>query len=849
MRRYLKSINIRSLGALTDVTLDPLSPALNIIYGRNESGKSTTRDAIRYGLFGFPGNTKATGGSVDRRYKNGLREVALEFVGVGGDDGTRFSALRQELTGKLVPGTLTITPDRELSSFESLASGVSSVNYHTMWNVSTDNMPAIDSGESGESTLGTLLAAMHGTRVSPADASKALKSDIEAMYGRANSDQGMKPKIARAIEIDTQLRAASVESEDALRALADARALDQTIDGLTQQAESARGHESRLRLAHDNLGAVLDEATASERRLSQAVQERDELTLLIARGTDPTTVALAAMAGRVREVVLARGAADSARGTATRLGSRAETLQHDIDRDYAEVPAILSAADLAAYSGAVRDLADRYADAEKRLAALGVANGDTTGTAVPAMARPLGAGTIAIAAAAAMGAALTGILAGGDAALSAVAGVAVGAIAIAMAWFFSNRMADGAAPSAGVDPRTVDAARTQLASAESALRDYLNGNELLTDLRGLPVGEVVRLMGKAQERAALERELAGVVAEENEHTCTVGAWQASVTEITTKIEREFGIQLATIDDVAARVEECQRAVRSAQDASDRTAAVNARIAGEADVLTKLSGWVVSAAAAIDRSAPAPASLTETISAAHELEPLIAIGLDAATERMRTIEAELKASVAERASKEQIYALATKSDLIESLRSEREQLVGEIEAIAEAYAVHAAALALIARAEGEYGGTSSPEILERASEIMGRMTSGEWTAIETSTGDVGGSLRAVHRDGRSVAPDAMSSGTVAALYLSVRLGALLALPDTGTSLPILLDDVLVHFDGPSTDGAINALCEVARSRQIIYFTCSLETAKALEDKANQVGISPARIELADRRSIR
>ena len=38
---YLKSIRIGSFGAFSERTVGPFSPHLNVVFGRNEAGKST----------------------------------------------------------------------------------------------------------------------------------------------------------------------------------------------------------------------------------------------------------------------------------------------------------------------------------------------------------------------------------------------------------------------------------------------------------------------------------------------------------------------------------------------------------------------------------------------------------------------------------------------------------------------------------------------------------------------------------------------------------------------------------------------------------------------------------------
>ena len=52
-RRYLKSLHIGAFGAFSNRDIGPFSPGLNVVYGPNESGKTTMRKFIGGVLFGW----------------------------------------------------------------------------------------------------------------------------------------------------------------------------------------------------------------------------------------------------------------------------------------------------------------------------------------------------------------------------------------------------------------------------------------------------------------------------------------------------------------------------------------------------------------------------------------------------------------------------------------------------------------------------------------------------------------------------------------------------------------------------------------------------------------------------
>jgi uncharacterized protein YhaN len=51
---FLREIGAVRYGGLEGVTLGPLEAGLNVVYGRNEAGKSTLTSLVRHVLFGFP---------------------------------------------------------------------------------------------------------------------------------------------------------------------------------------------------------------------------------------------------------------------------------------------------------------------------------------------------------------------------------------------------------------------------------------------------------------------------------------------------------------------------------------------------------------------------------------------------------------------------------------------------------------------------------------------------------------------------------------------------------------------------------------------------------------------------
>src|SRR6056297_305434 len=82
----IRKLNIDGFGIFRDHVVDGFRPGINVLYGRNESGKSTLLDFIRFTLFGYPRltderrppiNGGSHGGTIDLLLKNQAESSSL----------------------------------------------------------------------------------------------------------------------------------------------------------------------------------------------------------------------------------------------------------------------------------------------------------------------------------------------------------------------------------------------------------------------------------------------------------------------------------------------------------------------------------------------------------------------------------------------------------------------------------------------------------------------------------------------------------------------------------------------------------------------------------------------------
>lgn len=170
------------------------------------------------------------------------------------------------------------------------------------------------------------------------------------------------------------------------------------------------------------------------------------------------------------------------------------------------------------------------------------------------------------------------------------------------------------------------------------------------------------------------------------------------------------------------------------------------------------------------------------------------------------------------------------------RSEADRLAGQAAALGERAVLLARAEELDARTaalQGEYDAISlalevldgantelqgrfSPELARRAAAYFARLTDGRYSGVILDR-----AFRlAAEPAGESVYRDAqlLSAGASDQLYLAVRLAVCdLVLPQE-TAAPLVLDDALANFDDARCAAALELLGEIARTRQVLLFTC-------------------------------
>ena len=107
------------------------------------------------------------------------------------------------------------------------------------------------------------------------------------------------------------------------------------------------------------------------------------------------------------------------------------------------------------------------------------------------------------------------------------------------------------------------------------------------------------------------------------------------------------------------------------------------------------------------------------------------------------------------------------------------------------------------------------VLKRASALFPRLTLGSYRGLRVGVEER--QIVALRDDGKEVSVDGLSEGTRYQLYLALRIASLERYLERNPPLPLVLDDILIHFDDERAAAALGVLGELAERMQVLFFT--------------------------------
>jgi hypothetical protein len=155
---------------------------------------------------------------------------------------------------------------------------------------------------------------------------------------------------------------------------------------------------------------------------------------------------------------------------------------------------------------------------------------------------------------------------------------------------------------------------------------------------------------------------------------------------------------------------------------------------------------------------------------------------------------------------------------------------EVARLTEAWAVLALQRRLLEDVLASLGTDDARPLLDRAGQILERLTGGRWVALRAEEDANSRRLLVVRSDNDRVGTAKLSEGTADQVFLSLRLAAVAELHAERIAageqaLPLVLDDVLMAFDDDRSADALGILQDLAPGLQVIVFTHHQRVADA------------------------
>jgi len=159
-----------------------------------------------------------------------------------------------------------------------------------------------------------------------------------------------------------------------------------------------------------------------------------------------------------------------------------------------------------------------------------------------------------------------------------------------------------------------------------------------------------------------------------------------------------------------------------------------------------------------------------------------------------------------------------------LRMRKTAKLQKLKKKSEEWSILILARTIMQKAIEKYEKERQPGVIKEAQSVFSKMTLGRYSRIYAPLDEA--KIYVEDEEGRRKDIQKLSRGTAEQLYLSLRFGFIREFSKRSESLPIVFDDILVNFDPERFQAACEAIQELAKTNQILYFTCHPETVDLL-----------------------
>jgi uncharacterized protein YhaN len=171
----------------------------------------------------------------------------------------------------------------------------------------------------------------------------------------------------------------------------------------------------------------------------------------------------------------------------------------------------------------------------------------------------------------------------------------------------------------------------------------------------------------------------------------------------------------------------------------------------------------------------------------------------------------------------IAELASRADAV-AAAADVEAAEAELRDLSEQFMRLTMAAQILRQSVEEHGRREQGPMLGRSSAIFAQLTRNSFDGLQLDVDAENSVLVGVRPGGKTVPLEGMSDGTRDQLYLALRVASLELYFERQPPVPIILDDLLVHFDERRARGALEVLADLARKTQVLLFTHHLHVVE-------------------------
>jgi len=152
--------------------------------------------------------------------------------------------------------------------------------------------------------------------------------------------------------------------------------------------------------------------------------------------------------------------------------------------------------------------------------------------------------------------------------------------------------------------------------------------------------------------------------------------------------------------------------------------------------------------------------------------------------------------------------------------------------------------VLRRTIAEYGERHRGPLLNRAAELFRVLTDDAFTGLVPDSDGDRQVLLAKRRGGELCTAAMLSDGTRDQLYLALRLAGIEHQLGVVGAPPVVLDDILVHFDDGRAAAAMRVLGDLGQSAQVLLFTHHERTVEIAQSELDASAVSVVRLDRRD-----